>query len=403
MKKLQFGLWLTFACAVLGANLAHAQSGITVSDDPTPEYAFGDYMTFQLSARSEARIKTINLYYRSAPGAPTNLAKPRFIPGPTITATYSISLTLNPLPAYTTLEYWWELEDTADRTLTTDPQTLLYADNRFDWRTLAREPITVHWYQGDTAFGQAAADVALAALNNINADLNAPLPELVNVYIYANQNDAQEAFQSTGRLWVGAHANPALGVVIVAVSPDALDADINLGLTIPHELTHVLIYQLVGENYRQVPTWLNEGLARLNETQPDSNAPADLRAAAQQGQLISLKELCDPFPEDPARALLAYAESASLVSYLRAQYGQSRIQELLRAYGNGVGCEAGVQQALGTSLDSLETDWLATINPNPVTVKLRPYSAWLALAVLILFSGGLFLLLTLNASKTKPA
>lgn len=399
MKKIL--LTLLLACGWLGAWPTQAQSGIVVSNNPTPDYVFGDYMIFELSVESEARIKTVNLFYRTAPGAPTTLAKPRFIPSTLITATYSISLTLNPLPAYTTLEYWWEIEDTADNTLTTDPQTFLYEDNRFDWRTLTREPITVYWYQGDTAFGQMAVDIAYAALNDLQIELAAPAPDFLNIYIYANQNDAQEAFRSTGRLWTGAHANPALGVVIVAVTPDALKASSELGNYIPHELTHVLIYRLMGENYRYVPPWLNEGLARLHEGQRDSDAPTHLRQAAQLGQLIRLEALCGPFPDDPARALLAYEESESVVSYLREQYGQSKIAALLRAYGDGLSCEAGAQQALGVSLDRLETGWLATLNPNPLSIKLRPYTPWLALALLILFSGALFLVLTLRPTRVQ--
>ena len=397
MKKLLLISLLT--CGWLGAGLAQAQSGINVVDNPSPDYVFGDHLTFQLSAESEARIKAVNLFYRTAPDAPTNLAKPRFIPGTLITATYSISLTLNPLPAYTTLEYWWEIEDTASNTLTTDTQSFLYEDNRFDWRTLSREPITVLWYQGDTAFGQLAVDTAYAALNDLQTELNAPMPEVLKVFVYANQNDAQEAFRSTGRLWVGGHADPALGVVIVAVAPDALNASGELSKIIPHELTHVLIYQLLGENYRHVPTWLNEGLARLHEGQRDSDAPANLRRAAQAGQLIRLEALCGRFPDDSAQALLAYEESESVVRYLREQYGESKLRALLHTYGDGLSCNAGVQQALGTSLDRLETSWLATINPNPVSIKLRPYTPWLALVLLIMFSGVLFLVLTFRPAQ----
>lgn len=398
MNKL---LLVILACGLLGTSPIQAQSGIVVSDNPTPEYAFGDYVTFQLSAKSEARIKTVNLFYRTAPGAPTNLAKPRFSPDTLITATYSISLTLNPLPAYTTLEYWWEIEDTADNTLTTDPQTLLYEDNRFDWRTLAREPVTLHWYQGDTAFGQLAVDIAYAALNDLQTELGAPPPDRLNVYVYANQNDAQDAFRSTGRLWVGAHANPALGVVIVAVTPDALNASGELSNFIPHELTHVVLYQLLGENYRSVPTWLNEGLARLHEGQRDSDAPRHLKDAAQAGKLFKLESLCGPFPDDSAQAQLAYEESESVVNYLREHYGQSKLQALLHAYGDGLSCEGGTQQALGVSLEALETGWLATLNPNPISIKLRPYTPWLALALLILSSGGLFLVLTLRSAPSS--
>src|SRR4051794_34231918 len=41
----------------------------------------------------------------------------------------------------------------------------VYEDTRFEWQTLAQDQVVVHWYAGDQAFGQSAADVANGAID----------------------------------------------------------------------------------------------------------------------------------------------------------------------------------------------------------------------------------------------
>ncbi|MGH2523123.1 MAG: peptidase MA family metallohydrolase [Anaerolineales bacterium] len=354
-------------------------------------------MTFQISAQSSAAIRDVTLFFRAPGDARTGVGKPTFVVeldhGSTITATYFLDLAARPLPPFAAIEYWWEIQDSAGSTLTTDKQIIFYEDNRFDWRTLAQNRVTVHWYEGDTAFGQAALDIAANALVQADRDLHVLLPERTNVYIYANAADVQEALRRAGRAWAGGHADPALGVVIVRVSP-GLEGELNLGRTIPHELTHLLIYQATGENYARVPSWLNEGLAVLNQAQPDPDFPAALSAAREGGTLLSLSRLCAPFPADVAQAQLAYAESESIVRYIRDQHGSKSFANLLRAYADGASCEAGVERGLGISLDELEQAWLReVINTSPGTFRLPALTPWLLLAGLVLLSGGLFTLL----------
>ena len=387
-----------------GLNSALAQTdGITLADTPTPTYAFGESITFAVSAQSATRIKSVNLFYRTLPDGRTNLAKPHFTPSELITATYQLSLTTAPLPAFTQIEYWWEIADSANHTLTTDKFTFRYDDNRFTWRTLTEAPITVYWYQGDTAFGQAALETALAGLKTANQDLQAPVPPAIDIYLYANSGDLQSAVKDTNRLWVGGHANPLLNVIVVAVTPDALESEINLGLMLPHELTHILVYQLTSAHYDRVPTWLNEGLAVLYQARPNPNAPALLKNAYDQNTLLNLESLCAPFPTDGGRAELAYVQSASLVRYIRDQYGASRLTALLKQYADGVSCEAGVQNVFRLSLAELEVEWLRDyVNVNPVGPRLSALGPWLVLAALILLMGGLFMLFTARRPSATP-
>ncbi len=74
-----------------------------------------------------------------------------------ITLTATIDLTETKLIPFSTVSYWWEVVDAAGNTARSETQTLIYVDNRFAWQELAAGPVRVHWYQGDSGFGSAAA------------------------------------------------------------------------------------------------------------------------------------------------------------------------------------------------------------------------------------------------------
>jgi hypothetical protein len=57
------------------------------------------------------------------------------------------------------------------------------ADDRFNWQTLGAGPLTVHWYQGDASFGQAALDTAQAGLESIARLIPPNLEEPVEIFI----------------------------------------------------------------------------------------------------------------------------------------------------------------------------------------------------------------------------
>jgi hypothetical protein len=168
----------------------------------------------------------------------------------------------------------------------------------------------------------------------------------------------------TGRDWVGGQARPELGAVVIAVPPEQGYAS-RMKRYLPHEITHLLVYQLVTPiGYRYVPEWLDEGLATANERLPTPEYALALEEARKAGQLLSVEELCIPFSPDPRTAMLSYAQSASVVQFIRQRYGADGIRKLLSAYANGASCTSGVEEALEISLDKLESDWRISLEPK---------------------------------------
>jgi hypothetical protein len=377
-------LWVLPFCGAPSGPLA-AATGITVVKSEA-SHGFAQQIVFTLEAASDAEITQVYLFFHAAGDERTETAD-LTIGEPGRAITYVHDLGNFPLPPFATVSFWWQIEDAAGNTLTTDPQQFEYTDNRFQWEQLGAEGITVHWIEGrgDPAFGQAALDIAQASVEEINAELRAPMPESIDIYIYDTQQNLEAAMALTGRDWAGGQARPELGVIVVAI-PHEQGHTSRMNRYIPHEITHLLVYQLVKPaGYRYVPEWLDEGLATANERLPEPDYALALEEAREEGRLIPLEDLCVPFSPERSTALLAYAQSGSLVQFIREQYGAEGIRALLAAYANGAGCAGGVQEALSVSLSGLETAWRTSLEPkSPWQVWLEQIGVWAGLWLLML-------------------
>jgi tetratricopeptide (TPR) repeat protein len=131
----------------------------------------------------------------------------------------------------------------------------------------------------------------------------------------------------------------------------ALDNPTELDRVLSHEFTHALIRNLAPRN---VPTWLNEGLATALET-------GDLDWAAKQVQAqpkpVPLRALQSGFGRlSGEQAQLAYATSALAVRRLIEEAGGFAIANLLRDLGDGVEFEAAFLHRIQRPFAEFATD-----------------------------------------------
>ena len=353
--------------SILATSPAHAaitnnQSAITnlqseiIVDSTAVDHTFGGQMIFTLTAHAPTDLTEATLLFRVGADSRTEVISAQFDPAPALDTRVTIDLQSQPIQPFATVFYHWQITDSTSNTLNTAEQTHRYEDNRFTWKTATRGVINAHWYTGDLAFGQALADRGAEALNRASRLMDATPPEQLDIYVYEKVADLQSGLRLGGREWVGGHADPRLGVVMVYGTADPLDL-LRLENDLSHELTHVIVYQIVGPGYGTMPVWLDEGLAINAEPQPNPLYAEALTAALQSDSLEQIQILCTSFGIDPGRAFLAYAESASLVRYLQDRSGPQVIQQLLTAYREGASCEGGLRRVLDLSLPELQADW----------------------------------------------
>lgn len=388
-----FGLLL---CLI---SLSH--TGVTLAQQaPQVEhhYTFGQSIEITLTLPSGNWDKEALLLLETSDGETEALTLP--VEGNKIY--YQRDLRENPFFPFAVITYRLEYNDAQGVAYQTEPVTFLYEDNRFEWQTLDEDNLTVKWVDGSTELMINALDIARASLDEITALLQSPTLDTADIYIYPSLPDLQMALRLSGREWIGGKADPDVGVVLLAI-PASEEAVTQMQQYIPHELTHLVLYEKMGaQGYPALPTWFNEGLASFFEQRPEAAYTLALENAHNEGNLISLSTLNDPFYSmSTDQIVLAYAESQSVVTYLQQRYGWSGIRALIEAYTDGLEYSRGLEKALGIDLTTLERDWRIWLEqgnvpeeqPSPTwtfgRIALREMAPWLLVALLLLVPSAL--------------
>jgi hypothetical protein len=259
-----------------------------------------------------------------------------------------------------------------------------YDDQRFEWQTVESGVIQVHWYGEDAALGQEILNIAQDALQSAQGLLNAPPPEPLRIYAYTSSQDLQSALQLAGQSWAAGHAAPELGMILISV-PTGPERKLELERQLPHEIMHLLQYQVMGNQFVQQPVWLIEGMASLAELYPNPEYRRVLEATAASDELLPMETLCAAFPREAGAAFLAYAQSESFTRFLQEKYGTPGLRGLVEQYANGLGCEEAVSAAYGTSLGQLEYRWKQeSLGINSGGLAVRNLSPYLLVSLLVL-------------------
>jgi hypothetical protein len=397
-------VWLCLLSLFLGsarplaAQTAPAGQKQPIAGLSQADYDFGQVMRFSLIARGEVDIEGVTLFVR-APELPyTLVAELEFERGRQVVVEHHLDLTQVRLPPFAPVTFWWRVTDVAGNTVLIPEQVIEYGDDQFVWQQMAAEtasgPLRVYWTGDEVAIGQVALDVAAEVMPRLAAAIPVAWEEPLRIYVYPSAADLRAALRLTGRDWLGAHAHPELGVILVTAS-NPRTAVVELRQSIPHELSHLLLYQATGAGYANVPRWFDEGLATLFETAPNPAFELILQEAVAAGSTIPFAELCYDFPvnNDANRVTLAYAQSASLVRLIQAEYGNNALNQMVRAFVDGADCQSAVKRVLGMSLTDLNLYWLRSRQlQSPAGEFLRHNALWIALVLAGFAVMGLLLL-----------
>ncbi|HEY82863.1 MAG TPA: peptidase MA domain-containing protein [Dehalococcoidia bacterium] len=352
LLALILGLFLV----VLGPASVQAEEGLAVRESSV-EVDFPLKLTFNLKAQSHADITEIRLHYtveRESFAYVVSEVYLEFEPAPVVEVAWSWDMRkTGGLPPGSRLEYWWTLEDARGDRLETEPARVKVDDDRYSWRSLTEGKVTIHWYQGDESFARELMGVAQEALLRLAKSTGAELARPVNIYIYAGAQDLQGAMIFPQE-WTGGVTFTRYSTIAIGIAPDEIDWGRR---AMAHELTHLVIHQVVFNPYSDLPTWLDEGIAMYAEGPLEPAFAALLEKAIREGSLISVRSLASPFSALAEQSALAYAQSYSLVKFLIENYGQSQMLELLRTFREGSGYDQALLKVYGFDVDGLDSLW----------------------------------------------
>jgi len=343
-------------------------------------YTYGQNVTFQARINPPTGVEAVDLMIQPE-GQTTRIEPVSWTKSGEILFDYD--LVAHPLRPFGRTYYWFRLV-TDGGEITTPSYWFDYVDNRFTWQTLTNEYFEIQWQGEDRTFGQQVQNIATTALDSAQKVLPIAPPLPLKIFIYANAEDLQSALPGIAETWAAGHASPDLKVILLSIA-EGPERSLELERQLPHEIMHILEYELVGSQYGNVPVWLREGIASIAELYPNADYARVLENAQQKDSLIAMENLCSAFPRDAGSAFLAYAQSTSFVRYIYQTYGSTALVNLLRQYQLGLGCKEGVQTGLGISLSELENDWrVDSLSVSPVAKAMKSLSPYLFVALLVL-------------------
>lgn len=390
---MRFRFLLLILCAALffGApHSARAEEGIEVTSHDV-EYVFGEKMTFRATIDTEHDIQGVELIIE-VPGMPTFVGSVSYFPPDEIEFIYDLAQ--RPLRIFSTVSYYYRFELKNGEEVRSEKFSFPYLDNRYQWQMLDNGKFVVYWYDEEVTFAQKIIDAAEAGREKVLELLQRPKNnQKINIYVYSSTSELQSTLATTGVSWVGGHADPAFGSVVVALPP-GVNRDLEIQRQIPHEVTHVMLYRFMDTGYQYLPYWLNEGIASQMELFPNPEYDDVLEKAHEGNHLIPISQLCYSFPSDGELVVLAYAESSSLLSFIKREHGITGVRALISAYNQGVSCDRGVEIALGQNLNALEASWKKAVFGGGYRDLLRTWliPSLLVLGVIVILISGVIVL-----------
>jgi hypothetical protein len=378
-----FTALLLFAVIFPVFQFAHAQSVVDETDLQV-SYRFGEYVGMQARLNAPEPITDVSILFRAQGESSTRSDHLAVEPDGRFNYVYTFSQ--GPLRSFARVDFWFHVILQSGEQVDTSTFYFYYNDDRFPWLMVEENGVRVHWYAGDDAFARQALDAARAGLQRTGSMLSVVPSHPFDIYIYAIAADLQTALEIGGESWSGGHASPDLGVALVQIAP-GLEQGLEMDRKIPHELAHLLTYEVVGQRYSALPVWLREGIASMAESS-NPDYPRAISLAAEQQSLIPIADLCGSFPPEMSRITLAYAESEAFTRFIVNTYGNSGLLSLMHAYADGLDCQQAPARALGNSLSGLENEWWRSApsginNGTAALENLFPYLAILALTLII--------------------
>ena len=354
---------------LLSPSLVNADNGLSVLDSSV-ETDFPSRLNFSLSAAGNADIIDIRLHYRvdrMVHAQVTSEVYLEFEPAATVEVDWDWDMRkTGGLPPGTNVEYWWTIADATGNRVETEPSVVRFDDHRYDWRSLTRGKITIYWYRGDDSFAQELMSTAQQALLRLAEYTGVEPEQPVRMYIYGSSGDLLGSMIYPQE-WTGGVAFTSYSTIAIGITPGNLDWG---NRAIAHELTHLVIHQIIFNPYGYLPTWLDEGLAMNAEGEMSPSYRAVLSNGVAEENLISVRSLASPFSAYAEESYLAYAQSYSLVKYLSDTYGQEKMFELLNTFKQGSSYDEALVRVYGFDMDGLDTRWREYIAGGALSVQM---------------------------------
>ena len=191
---------------------ARAQAPADVSSDAVSEFPNG--LVFTLEA-SGGPFDEVRLVYEIAPDGVRASAIPDCSGTSVVRCTFELAASRrNVIIPGAEVTYHWRITSGED-THETDPRTVTYEDDRFEWRQISDGNLTLYWYSGSEEEAESVLAASREALDEISELLQTTVDFPVKIRYYASASEMQPAIITNNAggavtLGEGVYSDPAM-------------------------------------------------------------------------------------------------------------------------------------------------------------------------------------------------
>lgn len=276
------------------------------------------------------------------------------------------------VPPGTEFELFFEITGTDGSVTSTASQRILYLDPTKDWQLLsvADIPLDFHYYGfSDSVAASLAERVSgtwLDITSAVGVDSNSV--ERFRAVIYPDVREMNAVFPPTSAassdgIFFGGFAMQRFGVFVLGGAwPDS----------VVHELTHLIVDTKVSSPLSPgVPSWLHEGLAQFFEVGASSSYTSQLRRAASDDRLLTLRNR-NTVPARGNEISLFYTQVGSFIGELIEDRGPEPMAETLRLINEGNTAVRAIEIAYGQPMWKLENEWRSRLGASELPAPPQP-------------------------------
>ncbi|MFH1381526.1 MAG: peptidase MA family metallohydrolase [Chloroflexota bacterium] len=378
MRKILIPLLMALCLVSLNVLSVQGQETGIVLKSQEVHNQFPEGIEFEVIAETtpEAQIQEIKLEFKLVGSQRSSYTYLEFTPAVQVDGKYLLHTDgAQYKPPGMLIEYRFVITDSGGCAEETEKQTFLYLDSRFQWEKITDGLVEVYYYGPMQSRAESVLKASTDTIASMGTLLGVAPTRAIRVLGYNSPTEMAAAlpFQAEAiatHLITEGQAWYDYGVLLELIGSFEAEG------TASHELTHMLVREVFGGAFVNVPIWLNEGLAEYsNANSAFANDPR-LSAAAATNQLLPIRHM-QSLPGKPQDILLAYAESRSIVTYLIDTYGGEKLRGLLATLKQGAQIDDALKKVYGFDQDGLDNAWRESLNfPLLAEQPAAPSSRW---------------------------
>ncbi|TNF45431.1 hypothetical protein EP232_05950 [bacterium] len=259
-----------------------------------------------------------------------------------------------------------------------------------EWKVIVDPPIEVRYQGKAVALAEDVAERAKTFLDDVSNLLGLPQGGPYVIILAGSKEEFLEIqpASSTAPEWAGALTYPRYGVVLLMTPGAMKTSGRQYWSLLQHEMVHLVIGEAETKQGVRFPRWLSEGIATFISGEMGLSRLLHLSWAQVTRRAIPLDDLAFSFPDDPAMAEVAYAQSFLFVQYLMRKFGEDAVAQLVTALLEEGSLARAVNRAFDMSLGELFEGFhqYARVKATWIPVITSTAAVWSVITLLFLYT-----------------